>query len=810
MKIISLIYGVALGAILCATSNAQAVDPSPLNEEVRLLAVDGAIDDAFGFSIAVSGDTAVVASYVDDIGTHTNQGSVYLFERSGGTWVQRQKLVSSDGAAFDLFGYSVALSGDTLVVGAIGDEVLRGAAYVFVRSGGTWTEQQKLVADDRAEQDSFGYSVALSGDTIIVGADSDTQPIPGAVPLIEAGSAYVFVRSGSIWTQQQKLLASDITERGMFGRSVAVSGDTALIGATRQPSNGNDDQGAAYVFVRSGSVWTQRQRLVASDGAADDSFGESVALVGDTAVIAAVTDDVGSNVNQGSAYVFVRGSNGNWTQQQRLVADDGAFIDFFGSAVALSGDTVVVGAYGDDIGSNVEQGSAYVFTRNGATWTQRHKLVASAGAAHDDFGAHVAVSGDTVVVGASTDLFERDAPGAAYVFGIPRLSDYGDAPDPGYPTLLAHDGARHSPAGPKLGASVDTEADGQPNSGATGDDIAGGDDEDGVNFGTLTRGASAAMNVLVSGGPALFDAWIDFNDDGDWADAGERIFNHQSLGNGANDGLVFQVPTAAVLGQTYARTRLSSTGVTGVTGAAPDGEVEDQIVTITVAGGAPSLSIVDASIAEGNSGTKNLSFTVTLSSAASSAVTVKASTANGTATAGNDYTATSSTLSFSPGQKSKTFSVAVKGDTSAEPNETFLVNLGNATGATIADGQATGTITNDDASAGPRLSVNDVRVTEGKSGTRNATFTVSLSPAAAGTVTVTAATAPGTAAVGKDYTAKSSTLTFGAGSTSKSFSVVIKGDKTKEPDETFFVNLGNAVGATISDAQGLGTIVNDD
>ncbi len=221
----------------------------------------------------------------------------------------------------------------------------------------------------------------------------------------------------------------------------------------------------------------------------------------------------------------------------------------------------------------------------------------------------------------------------------------------------------------------------------------------------------------------------------------------------------------------------------------------------------PSLSINDVSIAEGNSGTSNATFTVSLSTAAVAPVTVAYATADGTATAGSDYLAASGTVSFAVGQSTQTFNVTVNGDTTVEPNEAFVVNLSSPTAATIADNQGQGTISNDDL---PSLSINDVSTTEGNTGTKTLAFTASLSVAASGPVTVAYATANGTATAGSDYVAGSGTLTFAAGTTTQTVNVLVNGDTTAEPDETFVINLSAPSGATIADAQGQGTIVNDD
>ncbi len=392
------------------------VDPT-LTQDAKLLGAadpDGSTNDNMGWSVAVSGDTVVVGAYLDNAGVVADQGSAYVFVRSGTTWSVQQKLTAPDGAAGDNFGAAVAIAGDTVVVGADFDDVSgadQGSAYVFVRSGGAWSLQQKLTASDGAAGDNFGEAVAISGDTVVVGAYFDD--VGGNT---DQGSAYVFVRSGVTWTQQQKLTAADGAAADGFAVAVGVSGDTAVVGAWGDMVGGNDDQGSAYVFVRSGVVWTQQQKLTAADGVALDNFGVSVDVSGDTVVVGAYWDDVGPNIAQGSAYVFVRVLT-VWTQQQKLTASDGAADDNFGWSVAISGETAIVGAYSDGVGANADQGSAYVFLRVGVLWTQQQKLVSADGAVNDSFGVFVAISGDTAVVGADwDDVGSNVDQGSAYVF----------------------------------------------------------------------------------------------------------------------------------------------------------------------------------------------------------------------------------------------------------------------------------------------------------------------------------------------------------------------------------------------------------
>ncbi len=395
---------------------------------VQLIHPAGGAVDQFGSVVAVSGDTMVVGAPQDDVAGFSDQGSVHVYRWTGTGWVFEATLIGSDSTGLDRFGWSVGISGDTAVVGAYQDDGLSadsGSAFVFIRTPGTstWTQQAKLIASDAAAADQFGFSVAISGNTVVVGANRDDV---GAST--DQGSAYVFVRAGAIWTQQQKLTASDGLGSDAMGNAVAIDGDTIVAAASNDAFGANGAQGSAYVFTRTGATWSQQQKLFASDGAALDQFGFSVALSvtpsGDIVLVGAYQDDVGVNSNQGSAYVFVRSpGTATWTQQTKLTASDGLADDYFGSAVALStgpgGDTALIGAYQDDTGANANQGAAYAFLRApGATvWTQQSKLTAPDGAAADNFGCAVALCGDTALVGANNDdLGPNINQGSAWVF----------------------------------------------------------------------------------------------------------------------------------------------------------------------------------------------------------------------------------------------------------------------------------------------------------------------------------------------------------------------------------------------------------
>jgi hypothetical protein len=397
----------------------------------KLVSSDGAANDQFGDSVAISGDLAVVGANLDDVGSNNDQGSAYLFERNtsgADNWGLVKKLVASDGAASDQFGRSVAIDVDTVIVGAINDQVGgnsgQGSAYLFERNTGgadNWGEVKHLFASDGATNDQFGNSVSISGDTVIVGAYVDD--VGGNV---NQGTAYIFERNtggANNWGEVKHLFASGAQATEIFGSSVAISGDTVIVGALGHSIGGNFP-GAAYIFERNqggANNWGEVKQLFASDGGELDSFGTSVAISGDTAIVGADNDRVGSNGGQGSAYLFERNAGGanNWGEIKHLAAADGAALDKFGTSVAISSDTVLVGAPGVTItGSN--PGAAYIFERNtgGAdNWGMVKHLVAADGAALDQFGISVAISGDTVLVGASLDdAGSNSNQGSAYLF----------------------------------------------------------------------------------------------------------------------------------------------------------------------------------------------------------------------------------------------------------------------------------------------------------------------------------------------------------------------------------------------------------
>jgi hypothetical protein len=543
--------------------------------QAKLTAADAGASSGFGNSVALEGDTAVVGAYFGASAT-ANSGAAYVFTRSGDAWSQQAKLTADDASGFDYFGVSIAISGDSVLIGAHQDRDLgerAGSAYVFSRTGTSWNQQAKLLAANGVPGDFFGGAVALSGNTAAIGAPRNDAPnAADAAP----GSVYIFVRNGTIWSQQAQMYDGTYTQvSDHFGRSVAVSGDAILVGAPGNDAPG-DDAGSAYFFTRTGSSWNlatqlfsddvsngrrfgisvalsadgaavgsfggnpqgstniyfrsatslifnsqlissdaafentagtsvalssnivlvgtplkntqgmadagaasvftigpngpHQALLTAGDGAGNDQFGTAIAVFGDTALVGVPFDDVSApnagsamlfthegdrwlpraklsppdpvpvggfglavalsgdtavvgapqshnvvGIDAGAAYVFTR-EGALWSFQAKLNSIDGAPQDLFGGAVAIAGDTVVIGARGHDLPAAIDSGAAYVFTRNGANWSQQAKLVAGDAASAGGFGADVAVLADTIVVGAPQALQNTLRIGAAYIY----------------------------------------------------------------------------------------------------------------------------------------------------------------------------------------------------------------------------------------------------------------------------------------------------------------------------------------------------------------------------------------------------------
>ncbi|WEL21427.1 ABC-type Fe3+-hydroxamate transport system, periplasmic component [Halorhabdus sp. BNX81] len=331
-------------------------------QEAKLAPTDGDLEDWFGMSVTISGDgsIAIIGAPGDEDPNGPTAGSAYVFTKAGEDWTRETKLAASDGDAGDRFGRSVAISGDgsTAIIGASWDAdpngTSAGAAYVFSQSSGSWSQEAKLSADDGEPKDGLGNPVATSrdGSTAIAGTSGGT-------------SAYLFSKTGGSWTQEAKLAIDDGNVTGGFGWSVTVAGDgsTAIVGVPFEEDMLNDS-GSAYVFSKAGGSWTQEAKLVPSDRGAGDFFGRSVAISDNSAIatVSAITATKSGTFSSGSAYVFTK-ADGDWTQEAKLAADDSDTGDQLGFSMALSGDgsTAVAGAPGDDDPNGEDAGSAYIF-----------------------------------------------------------------------------------------------------------------------------------------------------------------------------------------------------------------------------------------------------------------------------------------------------------------------------------------------------------------------------------------------------------------------------------------------------------------
>ncbi len=466
-NIVPLGNAIALHVTDIAARYPVTIDPFITSLEQKFvpeISGDGAAGDEFGRAVAISGDTVVIGAYADDTTSGSNAGSAYVFVRSGVTWSLQAKLTANDGAASDQFGWCVSMDVDTVLIGAPMDDLTAGAnvgsAYLFVRSGTTWSLPTRITAADGAVSDQFGWAVSVHGQTALVGASLD-DTVSGT----DAGSAYVFTLSGGSWLQQAKITAADGAGSDNFGYSVSLETDTCLVGAYLDDTTGGTNAGSAYVFVRSSNVWSQQAQLQAPDGAANDQFGISVSLSSESALIAAAFDDtIAGGVDSGSASIFVR-TAATWSFEVQLIADDIQPGDVFGYEVSLSGSTALIGAVDGDNSPGSLSGCAYIFTRNGSSWSQQAKLVEASGLYNDQFGVRVALSGNTAVIGAN--FKDTDAglnSGCAYVYARTG-SNW---------SLQSQLNAGNDAAGDRFGVSVDIEGDTAVVGSQYADTLAGG------------------------------------------------------------------------------------------------------------------------------------------------------------------------------------------------------------------------------------------------------------------------------------------------------------------------------------------------
>ncbi|MCB9265295.1 MAG: T9SS type A sorting domain-containing protein [Lewinellaceae bacterium] len=368
-------------------------------QRVKLTASDGEGGKWFGYSVSVSGDYALIGAPHDNPGG-VGSGSAYIFKREGTAWIQQAKLVPSDGAEEDGFGFGVSVSGDYALIGAARDDdngLESGSAYIFKREGTVWIQQAKLAPIDGAEGDEFGWSVSVSGDYAVIGAAEHDDSGPNS------GAAYVFKREGETWVLQAKLVGDDGNADDQFGCSVAVVGDYTVIGARHKEDASTDGEiGAAYVFKREGETWVQQAKLVPDDWEEGFQFGFKVSIFEDYAIIGA-PGFFGMN---SAAYIFKREAAG-WTQQVKLPVE--------GWNVSISDSYAIIGW-----SSIYAYGYAHVLRREGTNWTELAVLTSGDTlSAEDGFGSSASISGKYALIG-DPRRFGLDL-GAAYIYDLDQL-----------------------------------------------------------------------------------------------------------------------------------------------------------------------------------------------------------------------------------------------------------------------------------------------------------------------------------------------------------------------------------------------------
>jgi len=400
---------------------------SPANADQQLRAPVVDANDDFGSAMATDGDTLVIGAPKEDGGSASDQadnsltdsGAAYVFVRVAGQWVFQGYLKAPNRDFEFYFGSSVAISGDTIIVGSptYGNSAgsffvdPSGAAYIFTRENGVWNQQQMLAGSNTGGSDNFGHSVAIDGDTVVVGARFEAG---AGDALLDSGAAYVFSRSNGTWAENRYLKASNASALDEFGTSVAISGTIVAVGAPFE-DDGGAEAGAVYVFEKGTQGWAEQQILRASDAATGDFFGTSLAMGNGLVIGARGEDDIENG--SGAAYVFQK-NGGRWTQETRLKAATPSATAEFGKSVSSDGERIVCGAPGQDTAGN-NAGGAWSFHRSTSGWGLASAISATNPGAGDGYGAAVSISGMQIFASSPGENGATDTSsnsGAAYAF----------------------------------------------------------------------------------------------------------------------------------------------------------------------------------------------------------------------------------------------------------------------------------------------------------------------------------------------------------------------------------------------------------
>jgi len=373
-------------------------------------------NENFGSSVAIDGNTAIVGAVFHQ-GIGINSGIAYIFDRTGSTWAESAELIASDEDEDDRFGWSSTISGDLAAVSARYNADAgygSGSAYVFERVAGVWTETAKLVPNEEKTNDFFGNGITADGNTIVVGSTGHDGM------QFDSGAAYVFEKVGGVWTQTFLLKADSPQMGDNLGSRLSLNDTDGYLAVSARGIDGvAANVGGVFIFERVGGVWSQAALLTPADGGTSDVFGSSVSIDGTTLAVGSGLHD-GNGTDAGAVYMYERIA-GTWTFTQKIVSDVGVALDYFGASVSVSGDNLLIGAWGDDT-SGFNVGRAFKYQRLGAEWFETSQLSSGGTTFNENFGASVALDGDSAIIAARGDL----AGGKAYFYkGFERVPLYG-------------------------------------------------------------------------------------------------------------------------------------------------------------------------------------------------------------------------------------------------------------------------------------------------------------------------------------------------------------------------------------------------
>ncbi|QDV50075.1 Calx-beta domain-containing protein [Gimesia fumaroli] len=758
--------------------------------QATLLAPDAAYFDRFGWSVAISGDTAVVSAVTGQEGV-PNSGSVYVFTRTGTTWSFQQELTASDAVTDDFFGQVVAIEGDTIVVGSLRNNAYTGAAYVFQRSNGVWSETTKLIPSDATTGQQFGSSIDIEGATIVIGSYRDSETFG------QSGAVYIFRQFAGNWTETQKLKASTPTLNALFGTSLSIEGENLIIGNPGTfVSAVNSGKAILFTFDSSTGLWSESQTLIPTDGSESAYFGRQVRIQ-DNLIAIGTLRDPDTAVSNGVVYTFVK-QGANWVQDQKLISPDAVEGDTFGKAIGITNGSLLVSSYYDDDGLD-NTGSIYhfgpkppaitisdaVFTEgdNGSrfinievTRTASHAgdLLLPATVDFTTLDGTATVAGGEYQTSSGTLNFSSDPTALTQTETI-SIEIFGD-------TLVELD---------KAFSVVLSNATGP---GRIEDDTADititDDDQAQISIADVTVNEDAGTVTLT----ASLDQPV----------AATVMVNFATADNSATKTADYVEASGVLNFNPYELTKTFTISITdtnlveldetflvnlaNIQSGTADVIFSDNLAYVTITDDdQAAISISDLTVDE-NDGTATL--TVSLDNPVDTSISVDYTTADGSATSSSsDYQSTTGTLTFNPLETSKTITVSINDENLVELDETFFVNLlnlqSNDANVVLTDNQGSITIRNNDQAS---VSINDISVDE-DAGT--AMLTVSLSHPVATTVSLDFATLDGTALNNSDYTPTTGTVTFNPGETTKTINLTIINDDLYEQSESFFVQLSN-------------------